>query len=137
MKLRVALAVILALLLTTVAVGADPPEPPNPGPAMFEGTEWCWIIDVNWEWYYLEECLPQIALITNSRTGLIIFSAKAQLPDEAALPEEGAYVVTYENSGFSCWWDDDTVTTNYSIVITPDGRFNIECIFMPGKWQPD
>ena len=137
MKLRIALALIVVLLLTTVAAGAAPPDPPHPGPAMFEGTEWCWVFDVNWEWYYLEECLPQVALITNSRTGLIIFSAKAEMPAEAALPERGAWVVTYENSGFSCWWDDDTVTTNYSIVITPNGKFNIECIFRPDKWQPD
>jgi hypothetical protein len=137
MKLRISLALLVALLLATVAAGAAPPDPPHPGPAMFEDTEWCEIFDVNWKWYYLEKCLPQVALITNSRTGLIIFSAKAELPEGAALPERGAYVVTYENSDFCCWWDDDTVTTNYSIVITPDGLFNIECIFRPDKWQPD
>jgi hypothetical protein len=116
---------------------ADPPAPPHPGPAMFDPTEWCWIFDINWEWYYLEDCTPQVALWTNSQTGMINFAAKGQLPDGAALPEQGAYVVTYDNSGFACWWDDNTVTTNYSIVITPQGNFNISCHFMPGKWQPD
>jgi len=137
MKLRLAMALVLVMLLTTVVAGADAPDPPHPGPAMFDDTEWCWVFDVNWDWYYLVDCTPQVALTTNSRTGLIIFSAKAQMPAEAALPEGGAWVVTYENSDFCCWWDDYTVTTNYSIVITPNGLFNIECIFRPDKWQPD
>lgn len=104
---------------------------------MVEPGGWCWIFDINMEWYYLEDCPKQIGVTTNSHTGMILWSATAQLPDEAALPDQGAYVVTYENSGFACWWDDDTATTNYSIVITPQGKFNISCHFRPDKWQPD
>ena len=135
--LRLTLVIGVLLILTTLAVSADPPAPPHPGPAMVESGGWIWIFDANMEWYYLEDCPTQIAVTTNSHTGMILWTATAQLPEGAALPEQGAYVVTYENSGFVCWWDDDTVTTNYSIVITPKGKFNISCHFRPDMWQPD
>jgi hypothetical protein len=135
-KARVILALMLVLLSTTLVVSADPPPPPHPGPAMFDPAEWCWIIDAEWNWYYLEHCSPQIGVITNSRTGVILWTAKAQLPAGAVLPEKGAHVYNYENSGFECWWDDNTVTTNFRIVITPEGSFTATCLFMPGKWQP-
>jgi hypothetical protein len=137
MKFRIAMALVVVLLLTTVAAGAAPPDPPHPGPAMFDPAEWCYVMDINMDWYYLEKCSPQIGLTTNSKTGNIIWTAKAQLPEEAALPEKGAVHFTYENSGFYCWWDDFTFTTNYNITITPNGQFNISCHFRPDKWQPD
>jgi hypothetical protein len=126
-------------LLTTLVASAAPPDPPHPGPAMF--TEWpdCFIFDTEFEWYYIPDCRPTITLEANSQTGVLHWTAKAQLPEGAALPEKGAHKVTYENSGFSCWWDEagEVRTTNYSITITPNGKFNIECHFRPDKWQPE
>ncbi len=135
--LRFVLTVGLLLLLTTLAVSADIPDPPPPGPAMFLDFPDCWIFDAEFEWYYIEDCSPTISLITNSNTGVLLWTATAQLPEDAALPETGAHIVTYENSGFACWWDEGVETTNYSIVITPEGSFNISCHFRPDKWQPE
>lgn len=141
---RLVLTVVLLLLLTTLAASADPPDPPHPGPAMF--TEWpdCYIFDTTIfdtepQWFYIPDCRPTITLETNSRTGVLHWTAKAQLPEGAALPEKGAVKVTYENSGFACWWDEagEIQTTNYSITITPNGKFNISCHFRPDKWQPE
>jgi hypothetical protein len=100
----------------------------------------CWIFDADFVWYYIEDCRPDNPLITNSETGVIHWSAKAQLPlddPNVALPEEGALHFTYENSGFVCWFSTGVVTTNYNITITPDGKFNINCHFRPDKWQPE
>ena len=139
--LRIALVLCVLLILTTSIASADPPEPPeHPGPAMFNDYPSCWIMDVELNWYYIEDCSPHIDLITNSRTGVLLWSAKAQLPvddEEVVLPELGAYLITYENSDFACWWDENTQTTNYSIIITPDGIFNVSCHFRPDKWQPE
>jgi hypothetical protein len=104
---------------------------------MFESYPDCWIFDVNFEWYYIEDCNPTVGLITNSQADVILWTAKAQLPENAAFPEKGAFHFTYENSGFACWWDDDTMTTKYKITITPNGKFNISCHFRPDKWQPE
>jgi hypothetical protein len=135
-KFRVAFALLLILLLTTSVVGADPPAPPQPGRAMFLDWPDCYIFDVEWTWYHIPDCNPTISLITNSRTGMLHWTAKAQLPEGAVLPEKGAYKVTYEDSGFACWWDVGVETTNYSITITPNGHFNIACHFRPDKFQP-
>jgi hypothetical protein len=110
---------------------------------MFEDWPDCWIPDVTLEnWYYIEDCSPTISLITNSRTGVLLWTAKAQLPVDdpdfdGVLPDKGAYHITYENSGFACWWDVGVETTNYSITITPKGKVNISCHFRPDKWQPE
>jgi len=139
--LRIALVLAVLLIMTMSVASAD--SPPDIGPAMFEDNQSCLVFDVEFDfdelapWIYIEDCSPTIALITNSKTGVILWTAKAQLPDDAALPEQGAYLVTYEDSGFACWWDENTLTTNYSIVITPDGEFIISCHFRPDKWQPD
>jgi hypothetical protein len=137
-KLRIALVVVLLMLLTTLATSADPPAPPHPGPAMFTPWPDCFIFDVEWNWYYIDDCHPTLTLDSNSRTGVKLWTAKAQLPEEAVLPEQGAYKVTYENSGFACWWDEfgEVQTTKYSIIITPNGKFNISCHFRPDKWLP-
>jgi hypothetical protein len=104
-------------------------------------TEWseCWIFDMEGTWFYIPDCSPTITLETNSRTGVMHWTAKAQLPAEAVLPEKGAYKFTYENSGFSCYWDEAGLirTTRYSITITPKGKFNISCHWRPDKWQPE
>jgi hypothetical protein len=135
--LRLSLALGLLLGLTTLAASADPPAPPHPGPAMFEYFPDCMIFDAEENWFYIEDCSPTISLVTNSRTGVLHWTAKAQLPGDAVLPEKGAVQFTYENSGFACWWDVGVETTNYSITITPNGQFNIACHFRPDKWQPD
>jgi hypothetical protein len=136
--------IVLLLLLTTLVAGADPPTPPHPGPAMFlTGEEYtsCWIFDVEDNWCFIEDCSPTISLIPNSKTGGFLWTAKAQIPDDDpdcnVLPEKGAVHFTYENSGFACWWSEGVETTNYSITITPKGKFNISCHFRPDKWQPE
>jgi len=132
--LRISLLLGLLLILTTSLASADSP---HPGPAMFLDAPDCWVFDVEFNWYYIEDCSPTISLITNSKTGVLHWTAQAQLPDYAILPDQGAYKITYENSGFSCWWEEGIETTNYSITITPKGKFNISCHFRPDKWQPD
>jgi hypothetical protein len=124
----------LLLILTMSVASADPP--PHPGPAMFLDFPSCYIFDMDFNWYYVEDCSPTIALITNSTTGVLHWTAKAQLPAGAVLPDQGAYRITYDNSGFACWWDVGVETTNYSITITPNGKFNISCHFRPDMWQP-
>ena len=133
--LRLALVLVLFLVLTTSVASADPP--PQPGPAMFLDYPDCYIFDMAFNWYYIEDCSPTISLITNSQTGVLHWRAQAQLPADAVLPERGAYNITYENSGFACWWEEGVETTNYSITITPKGKFNISCHFRPDKWQPE
>ena len=136
--LRIALVLGLLLMLTTSVASADPP---HPGRAMFLDYPDCFIFDVRGPdedeaWFYIDDCSPTISLITNSKTGVIHWKAKAQLPPEAVLPERGAYHFTYENSEFACWFKG-AFTTNYSITITPKGQFIINCHFRPDKWQPD
>jgi hypothetical protein len=133
--LRIALVISLLLILTTQVASADPP--PLLGPAMFLDAPDCYLVDIAWNWYYVEDCSPTISLITNSKTGVLLWHAHTQLPAGAVLPERGAYHITYENSGFACWWEEGVETTNYSITITPDGMFNINCHFRPEKWQPE
>ena len=136
--LRIALVLGVLLIITMSVASADSPAGPNRvGRAMFLDYPDCWIFDVNFDWYFIDDCSPTIALITNSKPGVIHWNAHAQLPPEAVLPEREAVHFTYENSGFACWWDDDTLTTKYNITITPDGKFNISCHFRPDKWQPD
>lgn len=132
--LRITLVLGLLLILTTMVVRADPP--PNIGPAMFIDEPSCWIFDMEGTWYYIEDCSPTILQMTNSQTGVLHWSARAQLPANAVLPERGAYNFTYENSGFACWWGEGVETTNYSITITPQGKFIANCHFRPDKWQP-
>jgi hypothetical protein len=138
--LRLVFVLGLLLMTTTWVASAAPPDPPvQPGPAMFLDFPDCYIFDVDFNWYYIPDCSPTISLVTNSKTGVLLWTAQAQLPvdeEDVALPEKGAFVVTYENSGFACYWDDNTLTTNYSIIITPDGKFIANCHFRPGKWQP-
>jgi hypothetical protein len=138
--LRIALVLGLLLMLPTFVASADPPDPPaHLGRAMFLDFPDCWIFDMDFNWYYIEDCSPTISLITNSRTGVLLWHAQAQLPVDdpnVVLPEKGAYKFTYENSGFACWWDEGVETTNYSIIITPDGKFIVSCHFRPDKWQP-
>ena len=131
--LRITLILGLFLILTTTVVSAD--SPPNIGPAWFGDHPSCMIFDVNFVWYYIEDCSPTIVLHTNSATDERLWFARAQLPDCAALPEREAVHFTYENSGFSCW-GEGILTTNYSITITPKGKFIINCHFRPDKWQP-
>jgi hypothetical protein len=132
--LRIALVLGVLLIMTMSVASAD--SPPEIGPAMFQDHPGCWIFDVNMVWYQIDDCSPTISLITNSNTGMILWTAKAQLPDKAALPDLGTYIVTYENSGFACWFEEGILTTNYSILITPDGAFIASCHFRPDKWQP-
>ena len=138
--LRIALVLGVFLILTISVASAD--SPPDIGPAMFLDDQSCYIFDVRGPdlddyWFYIEDCSPTIGLITNSKTDVILWTAKAQLPEGAFLPDRGAYLVTYENSGFACWWDVGVETTNYSITITPKGKVNISCHFRPDKWQPE
>ena len=139
--LRFALLLGVLLILTTSVAIADSSS--TIGPAMFEDYPSCSVFDVEFDfdelapWIDIEDCSPTIALITNSKTGVILWTAKAQLPDDAALPEREAVHFTYEDTGFACWWDEDTLTTNYSITITPKGKFIISCHFRPDKWQPE
>jgi len=136
--LRIALVLGVLFILTTMVVGADSPDGPNRvGQAMFLDFPDCWIFDVNFDWHYIEDCSPTISLITNSKPGVLHWNAHAQLPPEAVLPEHGAVHFTYEDSGFACWWEEGVETTNYSITITPKGKFIISCHFRPDKWQPD
>ena len=141
--LRIALVLGVLLILTTMVVSADAPDAPyHPGPAMFEDFPDCWVFDVRGPdkdeyWHYIEDCSPTISLITNSKKGVLHWHAQAQLPADAALPEKEAVHFTYENSGFACWWAPGVETTNYSITITPKGKFIISCHFRPDKWQPD
>ena len=136
--LRIALVLGVLLIITMSVASADSPAGPNRvGRAMFFDYPDCWIFDVNFDWYFIDDCSPTIALITNSKPGVIHWNAHAQLPPEAVLPEQEAVHFTYENSGFACWWDEGVETTNYSITITPKGKFIISCHFRPDKWQPD
>ena len=141
--LRIALVLAVLLIVTMSAASADSHAGPNRvGRAMFMDFPDCRIFDVRGPdvydaWFYIEDCSPTIALITNSKPGVIHWNAHAQLPAGAALPEQEAVHFTYENSGFACWWDEGVETTNYSITITPKGKFIISCHFMPDKWQPD
>ena len=135
---RIALVLILLLILTTMVVSAGSHDGPNRvGRAMFLDFPDCWIFDIENNWYYIEDCSPTISLITNSKKGVLHWHAQAQLPPEAVLPEQEAIHFTYENSGFACWWDVGVETTNYSVTITPKGKFIISCHFRPDKWQPD
>ena len=133
--LRISLVLGVLLILTTMVVSAD--SPPGPGPAIFLDFPDCYVFDMDFNWYYIEDCSPTISLITNSKPGVLHWNAHAQLPSNAVLPEHGAYHFTYENSGFACWWDEGVETTNYSLTITPKGKFIISCHFRPDKWQPD
>ena len=141
--LRIALVLGVFLILTTMVVSADAPY--HPGPATFLPYGDCWIFDADFKnletdpWYYVEDCSPTISLITNNKEGVFHWHAQAQLPEGAALPEKEAVHFTYENSGFACWWDElgEVTTTNYSITITPKGKFIISCHFRPDKWQPE
>lgn len=133
--LRISLLLGLLLILTMSVAGAD--SPPQLGPAMFRDFPHCWVFDVEWNWYYIEDCSPTIALETNSKTGVVHWHAHTQLPANAVLPDQGAYIVTYENSGFACNWFEGGQTTNYSTTITPNGKFSMHCHFRPDKWQPD
>jgi hypothetical protein len=139
--LRLGLVLFLLLVLTTTMASAGPPDhPQHPGPAMFNDYPDCWIMDIELEWFHIEDCSPHIDLISNSRTGVLLWHAQAQLPvddPDVVLPERGAFHITYENSGFACWWAEDVETTNYSITITPNGKFNVSCHFRPDKWQPE
>jgi len=136
--LRIALVLAVLLIITMSVASADSPAGPNRvGRAEFLDFPGCWIFDINFVWYEIEDCSPTIALITNSAPGVIHWNAHAQLPAGAALPEKEAVHFTYENSGFACWWDEGVETTNYSITITPKGKFIISCHFKPDKWQPD
>ena len=139
--LRLGLVLFLLLMLTTTMASASPPDPPqHPGPAMFEDWPDCMIFDIDFNWFYIEDCSPTISLITNSKTGVLHWHAQAQLPvddPDVVLPERGAFHITYENLGFACYWDEGVETTNYSITITPKGKFNISCHFRPDKWQPE
>lgn len=140
--LRIALVLGLLLMLTTSVASADPP---HPGRAMFLDYPDCLIFDMRGPdedeaWFYIKDCSPTISLITNSETGVLHWTAKAQLPlddPSVVLPEKGAHHFTYENTDFACWWDVGVETTNYSITITPNGKFNISCHFRPDKWQPE
>lgn len=137
---RLLLAVGSLFLLTTLVASADPPEPPyRPGPVIFLPFEDCWMPDAEWEWYYFEDCNPTHSIVTNSKTGVMHWTAQAQLPEGAAVPERGAVHWTYENTpgNFACWWDENTFTTNYIMTISPQGRINVHCHFKPGMWQPD
>ena len=134
--LRLTLMIVLLLVLTTMVAGADPPDP-HPGPATFYDWPDCWVFDVQGEWYYIEDCSPTIAMETNGRIDVKHWAAKAQLPEDAALPDGKAWHTSYEDSGFVCWWDVGVETTKYSVTITPDGQFNISCHFRADKWQPE
>ena len=132
--LRIGLLVGALLLLSTTLVSAQGPH--QLGPAEHLDFPDCWIFDAEWNWYYIPDCNPTRQLITNSKPGLLHWNAHAQLPDGATLPEK-TWHPTYEDTGFTCWWDEGVVTTNYSLVITPNGKFNITCHFRPDKWQPE
>ena len=135
---RILLVLGVLLVLTATAVSADAPGGPSRvGRAMFEDYPDCLIFDVNFDWYYVEDCSPTISLITNSQKDVKHWHARAQLPPGAVLPEQAAVHITYENSGFACWWGPGVETTNYTITITPHGKFIISCHFRPDKWQPE
>lgn len=142
--LRIALILFLLSLMSAPMVSADPPDPPRLGPAMFEYVPDCWVFDMRGPsdddaWYYIENCSPTISLITNSKTGMLHWTAHGQLPIDdpnIQLPEKGAYQFTYENSGFVCWWEEGVVTTNYAFTLTSKGKFIASCHFRPDKWQP-
>lgn len=72
--LRVTLVLGLLLIMTTSLASADPP---HPGRAMFVNFPDCWIFDMNFNWYYVEDCSPTISLISNSETGVLHWHAQA------------------------------------------------------------
>jgi hypothetical protein len=131
--LRIGLLIAALLLLSTTLVSASGH---HLGPAEHLDFPDCYIFDAEWEWYYIPDCNPTRQLVTNSMPGILHWNAHAQLPDGAALPEK-TWHPTYEDTGFTCWWDEGVLTTNYSITITKDGKFIISCHFRPDKWQPD
>ena len=67
--LRISLVLGVLLILTISVASADSPNGPNRvGRAEFlEGEEYqgCWIFDVNFDWYPIDDCSPTIALITH------------------------------------------------------------------------
>lgn len=139
--LRITLVLVILMLLTTLTASATPPDhPARLGRATFLDLPDCWIFDMDFNWYYVPDCSPTVSLITNGDSGVLLWHAQAWLPlddPNVVLPEDGAFKVTYEDTDFACYWDDNTLTTNYSITITPNGKFIASCHFRPGKWQPE
>ena len=136
--LRIGLLVTVLLLLSTTLVSADKPD--HVGPAViseFPNGDACWIFDVDFNMYYIDDCSPKHGVLIHGTYEYQLWSAKGQLPEGAVLPEQGAAKITYENSGFTCWGMGGVSTTHYSLVITPNGKFNITCQFRPDRWQPE
>jgi hypothetical protein len=132
--LRIGLLVGVLLLISSTLVSAQGPH--HFGPAEHLYAPDCWIMDMDWNWYYIPDCSPTRSLITNSKPGILHWNAHAQLPEGATLPEKTAHI-TYEDTGFACWWDEGVVTTNYTLTITKTGKWMISCHFRPDKWQPE
>ena len=129
--LRIGLLVAALLLLSTTLVSADAPDDVGPAEKMvFPNGDGCFPFDMDFNVYVVDDCSPKLMLLTNGSTDVWHFSAKGQLPEGAVLPEQGAAVITYADTGVMCWVPG-RVTTDYSIVITPKGKFNINCHFWP------
>ena len=136
--LRICLLVIALLLLSTTLVSADKPD--HVGPAViseFPNGDACWIFDMDMTIYYIDDCSPKHGVFIHGTYDYQQWSAKGQLPEGAVLPEKGAGHITYEDTGFVCLGMGWVETTNYSITITPNGKFNINCHFRPDKWKPE
>jgi hypothetical protein len=135
--LRIGFVLMVLLMISTTLVSA---APGHVGAAVindFPHPTACVVMDMDLVLYWMEDCSPKHGVLMHGTNEYQLFAAKGQLPEGAALPEKGAGVITYADTGFACWGMGGVQTTNYSIVITPNGKFNINCHFRPDKWKPD
>lgn len=119
--------IFLGLLMMSIATVVSAGEPKA---AIVIHDDWCLIPDargMDYLWY-IEECL--IMVDTNSKNDTKILSGQAYLPPEAEeyIPAR-TMRFNYKNTGFECWWDENTTTTKYQFTLTPTGRVNFYCVF--------
>ena len=111
------------MLLVVTAVSASEPRA-----AIVIHDDWCLVPDASGfgSLWFFEDCVTLV--ITNSKTETKMFSGQAQLPEEADIPEQ-TMRLNYKNTGFECFWDENTTTTKYQFTLTPTGRVNFYCVF--------
>ena len=125
MKKLIRIIILVSLLVITITIASAS----EPKAAIVLHDDWCLVPDASGfsDWYYFEECATIV--ITSSKPETIVISGRAQLPEEADIPER-TMNFNYKNTGYECWWDDDTKTTKYQFTLTPTGMVNFYCVFV-------
>ena len=133
--LRIGFLVIALLMISTTLVSADKPVGVGPAEHMeFTNGDACWMFDMDWNWYVIDDCTPKKGVYTNGATDIWHWKAKGELPEGAVLPDKTTKI-TYEETGFACYAFGRS-TTKYSLHITKKGKFKINCDFWPDRYLP-